>query len=241
MGLQYTLFTVSLGLTSMTHCLLLNTMCPVIFLAIDFISSKPLYKWEVIGVLVSMIGISLVAFDVSSNKSTATWFGDVLSFLTAIAACGYLMLCKYMLSDRNSPLLSFFAPINFVSSLTSYALAVLFDPTQASEFFGWTDLKYLGLVLYLGLVPGFLGMVSLNFLLMHISMILITVFVNLEPLFGSFIGWIFGYEAIPTPLTWLGGAICICGNMAVTLCGSDSQEKDESKYKKIQETSISEL
>ena len=72
-------------------------------------------------------------------------------------------------------------------------------------------------VVYLGIVPGILGHAFLNYCMKVISPLVISVFVNFEPLFGSIIGWVFGYQDVPGVWTWIGGFLLIIGNSLVTL------------------------
>ena len=50
---------------------------------------------------------------------------------------------------------------------------------------------------------------------------------NFEPLIGSFIGWIAGYQEIPGYFTWIGGIVMIIGNLVITVFEAKEQEKQE--------------
>ena len=48
-------------------------------------------------------------------------------------------------------------------------------------------------VVYLGLGPGILGHAILNWVMKKISPLIVASFSNFVPLFGSIIGWLFGF------------------------------------------------
>mmetsp|Transcript_8145 Transcript_8145/g.16036 ORF Transcript_8145/g.16036 Transcript_8145/m.16036 type:complete len:325 (-) Transcript_8145:4387-5361(-) len=219
-GLHFVMFAACLNYTSIAHCLIIITACPIAILIHAVIVGNPVHKWEVIGVLTSFGGISLVILDINDD-SQATLFGDLLSFAAMIVILIYLKYAQVMLKERQVPIFAFFAPINVVASLTAYAFAVF--EGEGAIYFSWTDSLYIFPVIYLGIVPGVTGHLIINYLLKHISMILITVFINLEPLFGSLIGWHLGLQEGPSILLWVGGCICVGGNIIVTVYGSDAK------------------
>jgi drug/metabolite transporter (DMT)-like permease len=95
---------------------------------------------------------------------------------------------------------------------------------EADLFFEWTSPVNLIPVLFVSLGPGIVVELLLNYLSIHVSVLLISVFLNLEPFMGGFLGWLFGFQASPSILLWLGGFISIAGNSIVTLYGGDAKE-----------------
>lgn len=72
-------------------------------------------------------------------------------------------------------------------------------------------------VLYVGIVPGIFGHALINYLLKIMSPLLISVFLNLEPIIGSLIGYGFGLQGTPTVWTFVGGVMIVVGNIMVTI------------------------
>lgn len=222
LGTHFCLFAESLEMTSIAHCLIFITSTPIALIMYALALGNPIYKWEVFGVGISCCGLFLVILDISVGSVDATWYGD----LTALVAMGiitkYLFLAQTMLKERNSPLFAYFAPVNVIASLTAYFFAIF--EGEGELYFSWTEPIYILPSLYLGLVPGVLGHLIINYLLSYISIILISVFVNLEPFIGGLIGWCFNLQATPSFVLWLGGSISIAGNMIVTVYGRDASE-----------------
>jgi drug/metabolite transporter (DMT)-like permease len=225
-GLHFVFFAASLRETSIAHCLVFVCSAPIALILYGVIRRRPTHKWDVIGVGLSMIGIFLVVLDIGGD-SRASLYGDILAVVSMVFIVKYLLLSQVMLKENNCPLLPFFAAVNVVGCLTAYICA--WFSGEIGLFFLWIDPLTLIPVLYLGLVPGIVGQLTLNFLLIHISALLITVFVNLEPVVGSFIGWTLGLQATPSFLLWLGGSITIAGNMIVAIYGSDNAASESKK------------
>lgn len=119
------------------------------------------------------------------------------------------------------------APVNAVACVTSYILAISVQKVDPSRIVGWLYTDQAIYVLYLGIVPGILGHTTFNYLMKTISPLLISAFVNFEPLIGSMIGWFAGYQNIPGILTWVGGGITIIGNTMITIAERRVEKIDE--------------
>ena len=72
-------------------------------------------------------------------------------------------------------------------------------------------------MLYLGCIPGIFGHALINYLLKIMSPLMILVFTNLEPIFGTLIGYGFGFQDEPTVWTLIGGLLIIAANIMVTI------------------------
>lgn len=70
-------------------------------------------------------------------------------------------------------------------------------------------------VLYLAVGPGLFGHTVLNYLLKHLSPLVVSIAVTLEPAVGSVIGWAWGLESPPGVSTWFGGVIMLASLVAV--------------------------
>jgi drug/metabolite transporter (DMT)-like permease len=84
-----------------------------------------------------------------------------------------------------------------------------------------------GYAIMLGLAPGFFGHTAINYLTKSLRPVLITTFINFEPIFGSFIRWFVGYQGIPGYFTWIGGLVMIVGNLVITLFEDNEAKKEK--------------
>jgi drug/metabolite transporter (DMT)-like permease len=227
-GLFFTLFAISLQLTSMAHCLVLSSCCPIAFLCYAIKEGKPVYKLEAFGVALSLVGAVLVVLDINSGDSQATWYGDFLALAAMVATAGYMINAQTILKDRGAPMFAYFAPVNVIASFTAYLFTCFLG--EDDMIFDWTSPENLAPVLFVSLGPGIVVELMLNYLAIQISILLISVFLNLEPFFGGFFGWLFGFQANPSILLWVGGLVSIAGNSIVTLYGGDAQEPAKVNY-----------
>jgi drug/metabolite transporter (DMT)-like permease len=221
-GAFFSMFAISLQLTSMAHCLVLLNCCPIALILHSLAKKKPVYKWEAIGVAVSLVGMLLVVLDIDTQHTQATWFGDLLALAAMVVCVAYVIHMQFLLRERKVPQFAFFCPVNVIASLTAYLFACCAG--EGDLYFAWSSPEYLLPVLYVGLAPGVVGQLLINFLSVHVSVLLIGVFMNLEPFFGGFLGWAFDLQTNPSLLLWLGGFITIAGNTIVTLYGNDAEE-----------------
>mmetsp|Transcript_2007 Transcript_2007/g.4521 ORF Transcript_2007/g.4521 Transcript_2007/m.4521 type:complete len:323 (+) Transcript_2007:3789-4757(+) len=236
LGAHFVFFAASIDNTSIAHSLIIVTSSPIALILYSLATGKPVYKWEVLGVGISFFGLFLVILDIGSGDDKASWYGDMQALIAMIVITAYLFNAQTMLKERGVPLIAYFAPVNVVASLTAYFFAIF--EGEGDMFFDWTDTIYFWPVVYLGLIPGVLGHLSINYLISFISLILITVTINLEPLFGTFIGWSFGLQSTPSFLLFTGGIIAISGNMIVTVMGRDNatgKKSDVSLQDKLSE------
>ena len=228
LGFHFALWVWSLDLTSLTESLLFVTTSPLLIVGGSFVLCKKVGRLELCGTLIGFAGCVLVAFG-SGNTQGSSVVGDLVSFLGATMVCGYLLIGKVMREERGVALFYYLCPINFLATVTAYICAVCYSPASASHIFTWITGDYALYVLYLGVVPGVVGHAIINFLLLHLSPLLISVFITLEPVIGSLIGWFLGLQSIPALLTWVGGACIILGNAFVTIQGALTPADSEKK------------
>jgi drug/metabolite transporter (DMT)-like permease len=225
LGLHFALWVWSLALTSLAESLLFVTISPLLIVGGSLLLCKKVGRWELSGTLIGFAGCGLVAFGSGSTEGSSA-AGDLVASLGAVMVCGYLLIGKVMREERGVALFYYLCPINFLAAVTAYICAVAYSVDSASHIFSWIPTHYAPYILYLGIVPGIIGHALINFLLVHLSPLLISVFITMEPIIGSVIGWALGIQGIPEALTWAGGAMIIVGNALVTVQGvTQSQEK----------------
>lgn len=213
LSIHFSCWTLSLELTSMAHSLLLICTSPLIIVVGSILLCKKVKKSDIIGVSIGMAGILLISFDY--QEGTATVRGDSFALIASFNCCSYFLVGNKALKELNLPLWAYIFPVNLTASLLCLIYSVIFYGDGA--YFGWMNKDQAGYVIYLGLAPGLLGHASFNFLLKFMRPVIVTGFVNFEPVIGSFIGWVVGYQDIPGIFTWIGGAILLVGNMVVTI------------------------
>jgi drug/metabolite transporter (DMT)-like permease len=172
--------------------------------------------------------MALVAFapftDLSGDVA-----GDFVAMLAALAVVIYLQIGENLQKWDAIPIFPYLVVVNGIAAIMSYVYAVIWNVGDASDVVAWLYHSYGVYTVYLGIVPGILGHAMFNYLLKIISPLIITIFMNLEPVIGSIIGWAFGFQAVPSYWTFVGGFLMIAGNMIVTIAEfkiKDQQEKE---------------
>jgi drug/metabolite transporter (DMT)-like permease len=220
-SLFFNLYSLSLTLTSITHAILAYSACPAFIFLIDFLLGKPVYKWEVFGASISIGGIALIVIS-SHTEVGSYWVGDLVAITGALFLALFTIVTATALKDYDCPALTYLSASNLFSALVSLVLISIVDPSDLALAFDWVSTQHIWVLLYAAIVVGSIVQLVFNSQLKYLSPVLVTVFANLEPAIGSLIGWFFGYQGIPSILTWLGGLICISGSIIVTLCGNDA-------------------
>ncbi|CAG9315775.1 unnamed protein product [Blepharisma stoltei] len=232
LSLHFTLWCWSLELTSMAHSLLFVCTSPLIIVVVYLILCKPIHIKEIIGVIVGFVGLALTILE-TTQGGDATWYGDLIAIVSAMAVTLYFFIGKAMMKQTIS-IWVYLTPVNFQAAIWSYALALLINNEDPGRFVQWIYTSDWVWALYLGIVPGIIGHGILNTLLKHVSVLIITVFVNFEPVIGTFIGWLAGLQGPPGIFTYIGGVIVVIGNIIVTLAGQNKESvEDETENQQI--------
>lgn len=245
LGVHFGLWVAGLQSTSLSHSLLLVT-CTPLFLAFGaFALGFPTSRGELLGAALGVAGVALVAFDAPGGKSNrierVTWQGDVLSLGAAAAIVGYVLIGSEL--RKRMPLFLYAFPVTFFSAafLSTAALVagepVAKDGSSAKsvwlgDVFGWAFvtgtsrfLKRLVVVSYLALGPGLIGHTGYNSVLKHVSPLVVTMALTLEPVFGSALGFFLGVADAPGAQTLLGGVVVVCA-VATVIVATARRQRD---------------
>jgi drug/metabolite transporter (DMT)-like permease len=201
----------------------------------------PTSRGELLGAALGVAGVALVAFDAPGGKSDrierVTWQGDVLSLGAAAAIVGYVLIGSEL--RKRMPLFLYAFPVTFFSAaFLSTAALVAGEPVAEDgdaksvwlgDVFGWAFvtgtsrfLKRFVVVSYLALGPGLIGHTGYNSVLKHVSPLVVTMALTLEPVFGSALGFFLGVADAPGAQTLLGGVV-------VGVRGGDGDRRDRAE------------
>ena len=244
LGVHFGLWVAGLQSTSLSHSLLLVT-CTPLFLAFGaFALGFPTSRGELLGAALGVAGVALVAFDAPGGKSNrierVTWQGDVLSLGAAAAIVGYVLIGSEL--RKQMPLFLYAFPVTFFSAaFLSTAALVAGEPVAEDgdaksvwlgDVFGWAFvngtsrfLKRFVVVSYLALGPGLIGHTGYNSVLKHVSPLVVTMALTLEPVFGSALGFFLGVADAPGAQTLLGGVVVVCA-VATVIVATARRERD---------------
>lgn len=237
LGAHFGLWVAGLQSTSLSHSLLLVS-CTPLFLA--FGASElgfAVSRGELAGAALGVAGVALVAFDKrrATNLERVTWQGDVLSLGAAVAIIGYMHIGAEL--RKTMPLFLYAFPVTAMSAaFLSVAAVVVGEPTSSEarllDVFGWALasppsrlLRRFAVVTYLALGPGLIGHTGYNAVLRHVTPLVVSTALTLEPALGSALGYFLGVADAPGAQTLLGGAAVVCA-VATVIAASARRHED---------------
>ena len=220
----------SLDHTSLAHSLLFVTAHPLIIVGgMAALRMQP-HRWEAWGALIGVAGAVLTIQDAGTGD--VTLIGDAAAFLGAIAIVGYLAAGRHLRGNREMPLFLYAFPVTAISAMFLTVHAMLSEGASIdstivdSSVFGWTDVSWILLVVYLALGPGLAGHTGINASLRWLPPLVISVCVVFEPLLGGLLGWVLGVQEVPGFWTWIGGPFMIAG-MVLAIVGTNHRLTQE--------------
>ena len=210
---------ISLDHTTLTHSLLFVTAHPLVIIVGLWILRKPATKMQSSGAIVGFAGATIVILG-GANESGVSIFGDLMAFIGAITVVGYLVIGRMVRGWM--PLFLYALPVTLVAALIlslwgyiSEGSELTFSPEGG--LFGWINVVWFTYVAYLAIGPGLAGHTGINGVLRWIPTLTISMVLIMEPVIGSFIGWLIGVDSIPSIWTLIGGSVMILGLFLVTL------------------------
>ena len=237
LGAHFGLWVAGLQSTSLSHSLLLVS-CTPLFLAFGASAlGFAVSRGELAGAALGVAGVALVAFDKrrATNLERVTWQGDVLSLGAAVAIIGYMHIGAEL--RKTMPLFLYAFPVTATSAaFLSFAAVVVGEPTSSEawllDVFGWALasppsrlLRRFAVVSYLALGPGLIGHTGYNAVLRHVTPLVVSTALTLEPALGSALGYFLGVADAPGAQTLLGGAAVVCA-VATVIAASARRHED---------------
>lgn len=235
LALHFGSWVASLKYTTLTHSLLFVTAHPLIVVAGMFLLGfmaigvrKPTRR-ELAGALIGFCGAALTLFDEGTTQGdqTVTILGDSLALLGALTVVGYIVCGRILRTWM--PIFLYAFPVTLLGAVLLLPASFLVENDFAIHgVFGWVQPEFFYWFLALALIAGLLGHTGLNTCLKYLSPLVISACVTLEPVIGSFIGYVLFDTDLPGRWTWIGGAVLMVGLMLiVTAMPSEEDTKDE--------------
>ncbi|CAI2363469.1 unnamed protein product [Moneuplotes crassus] len=224
-------------LTLMSHVATLSNSGGVFIVLVSIIMCMRVHKFEILGTILVVVGIIVLLFDKSSEKSgseTNIMKGDLLSL-----ASMPLYTISSMINDKarsKLPSMVVFCLFSIVQLfvygtysviVSGQDLEILFSTHQTYGFFGWMqpDTILFSLVV-IGLVCGVLGVGSYIYLLEYFPPHITSGIFLLEPFVSQYMGILLGVDKFPSFVTYV-GVIFIMFGMASNIQGYRLNQKEQ--------------
>ena len=235
LALHFGSWVASLKYTTLTHSLLFVTAHPLIvvagmfFLGFMAVGVRKPTRRELAGALIGFCGAALTLFDEGTTQGdqTVTILGDSLALLGALTVVGYIVCGRILRTWM--PIFLYAFPVTLLGAVLLLPASFLVEKDFVIHgVFGWVQPEFFYWFLALALIAGLLGHTGLNTCLKYLSPLVISACVTLEPVIGSFIGYVLFDTDLPGRWTWIGGAVLMVGLMLiVTAMPSEEDTKDE--------------
>ncbi len=161
------------------------------------------YGW--LGMLISVIGVSLIAL---SHHQVERWDIGIMFLLISIISAGiYHVSCRSLLQK--------FHPIELTAYMMwagTFSMAMYF-PSMIKEI-PTASLTATTAVIYLGIVPAVVGYMAWNYALRYLPAAKTCSFLYLLPILTSILGWLMLGEVM-NPLSLTGGVIALLGAIII--------------------------
>ncbi|WP_258171293.1 DMT family transporter [Paenibacillus sp. R14(2021)] len=203
LAVHFLLWMASLTYTSIASSTILLALEPVfVMVGAFFLFKDRPNKFAVIGLCVALAGaISIGSGDIS--LSHRAFFGDMLSFLGALAVAVNMLIAKQIMQRVSSYLYSF-----IVFGITAICFA-LYNLVMGISMSGYPSMEWIVFVL-LAVVPTVLGHMIFNWLLKYVKPTTISMSVLAEPVGASLLGMLIFREMI-SGFQLIGGLFIILG------------------------------
>ena len=216
LALHFGFWVTSLDYTSLTHSLLFVTAHPLVILIGMFFFVRRPNRLELLGGIAAFVGAAISMLDTGDIQGdrSVTVFGDQLAFLGAVFVVGYFV-CGRILREW-MPLFLYAFQVTLIGGLLLIPASWILE-SEFSNFgaFGYFVHETLIWFVLLAFIAGILGHTGINYCLKHVSPLLISISVTLEPVLGSIIGWMFFSTGVPGTWTWIGGPILLIGIISI--------------------------
>jgi drug/metabolite transporter (DMT)-like permease len=143
--------------------------------------------------MIGIGGMLMIVFGSSSGASnTSSIIGDMIALGGAVGIVLYLRGSTGLIKIHNSPVVFNTFGINCTAIVLCFVYTVAIFPESYAEVGDWTHAENIWYALYIGLIPGIVGHLLANFSVKYLSSITIVTIFNLEAIFGTVIGIMFG-------------------------------------------------
>ena len=148
---------------------------------------------NLIGIILSFLGVSIVVFDSSFNL-TASPLGIALEFLAVASAIGYTTVLVSLVKKYNAPTIVTWQ--NFIAVFFFLPLWLIFESKEflAIKF----DFKAFGAIIELAVFASGMAFILFTYSLKNIGINRSTMFINVIPVLTAVFAWII----LDDPMTW---------------------------------------
>jgi drug/metabolite transporter (DMT)-like permease len=208
----------SLQYTTVASSVVLVSTIPLwVALLSPFTIKEPIKKAVWIGLVLTLIGVIVVAISDTCTFSGGTlscpsmsnflhgraFFGDILAVAGAIAGAGYLLIGRKLRAE-----MSLVGYISLVYGMAAVVLIIIMLAAGQSPF-GYSPVIYLWMIL-LAIIPQLIGHSTFNWALAYLSAAFVSITLLGEPIGSTILAYFILHEK-PSVLKLFGGGLILLG------------------------------
>jgi len=189
LGLHFLLWMGSLRYTTVASSTVLLSLEPLlVMIASYFLFKADINKAMIAGIGIAMIGSIMIGAGDFSLSGEAL-YGDLLSFLSAVAVAVHMLIGKHLL--KRTQVFAY----NFWAFFFAACLLAVYNVINRNPFIGYSAKEW-GLFLLLAIVPTLLGHYVFNYLMKRMAAATVSMSVLGEPIFASLLALVLLKESI---------------------------------------------
>jgi len=214
---------------------------------------------EWLGVLVACTGITLTIFDETPEQLVESqdarhleWLGLFLCVCAAVAEV-LILVCRSVVSTNVPTMMYTFCTTVEVALISAIMCLVTGQATDIgfgdTGLLGWLTAKWAAKMFVFGFVVGVICVAGFNFAMTHISALVFSACLLVDPAVTGVISYMIKLEHWPGPYTVSGGAIVVCGVGCIMLgehhrqklekaAAADSDMRKHRKQRRLQQKEV---
>lgn len=198
---------------------LIYTILPVVSLLISAIILKEKTTFsQKIGVALSVGGVLYIALQ-SSNNITPDYWGYFFIFCSLLFIAFYFVFLKKIVQEVSVITTTYYILLYgaLITNIINLCIYIVSGNTLVPYFQRFSDLNYIYIILFLGILSTLMTSLFTNYSLRHLPVSLVGAFNNLSPIIGVFAGIFILHENLYSYYIY-GGIIVLIGiTMSTTI------------------------
>jgi drug/metabolite transporter (DMT)-like permease len=211
--LQFLVQFYGLSLTTVSHAsLMVGTMPVILGVGATLFTNERLDRIGWLALIASTAGVAMIVLGGTHKNARQgpTLLGDMLVVLSLVIALGWVLLNKHAMETHSPTVVTSYGVLSGAAMLAAYVLAVDGPPPLHG-----VSLKVWGALAASGILCTAVTTMLWNWGIHHVPASRAAVFLNIEPMLGSFLGVQLLGDKLG-PFAWLGGGLILASAVTLT-------------------------
>jgi hypothetical protein len=242
-ALSLGMFVFSLYYTTTSRASLFASLDGIFLVLWFYLTSRPVSRMEIVGVLVCFSGLAVCEFlslSLGVGENNLSGITQLIGDLLAAGCCTFIayeiVLSNELRRTDNIPLFIFSFLINFSGLFVFCILTVITEKTSPLQFFSWmfefsSNSTHFFSIIFIGIAVDAVDLIGFNFAVGEFSPLLISSIQLLEPGVTAIASYMLRLEDLPAWNTILGFVLVTTG-IGIQTRGEQLREEEEERKEK---------